>query len=89
MIATFSVLAASRQLATAIAASGVSLHDADEHLDLSKPCSTTTGPGRGPRPSQATNPYLSSPPYCPECGTILFRASACITCPGCGWGKCG
>jgi hypothetical protein len=37
----------------------------------------------------AANRYLVPPPGCPECGTVLMRASACITCPGCGWGKCG
>jgi rubrerythrin len=26
---------------------------------------------------------------CPECGTQLVRASACVNCPGCGWGRCG
>ena len=28
-------------------------------------------------------------PVCPECAGPLARASACVTCPACGWGKCG
>jgi hypothetical protein len=26
---------------------------------------------------------------CPECGSPLVRASACVTCRHCGWGRCG
>jgi rubrerythrin len=26
---------------------------------------------------------------CPECGTLLVPASACVLCPACGWGRCG
>ena len=26
---------------------------------------------------------------CPECAGPLIRASACVTCPHCGWGHCG
>ena len=32
-----------------------------------------------PRPAQ----------LCPECAGPLARASGCVTCPACGWGKCG
>ena len=26
---------------------------------------------------------------CPECAGPLMRASACLTCLQCGWGRCG
>jgi hypothetical protein len=26
---------------------------------------------------------------CPDCGTLVFHASACAFCPTCGWGRCG
>jgi hypothetical protein len=26
---------------------------------------------------------------CPDCGAPVVNASACLTCPSCGWGKCG
>ena len=26
---------------------------------------------------------------CPECSAPLIRASACMHCPHCGWGRCG
>jgi uncharacterized protein (UPF0212 family) len=26
---------------------------------------------------------------CPDCGTALQRNSGCISCPNCGWSKCG
>lgn len=28
-------------------------------------------------------------PRCPECAAPLSRASACVACPACGWGRCG
>ncbi len=33
---------------------------------------------------------LAPPPgSCPDCGGPIARASGCVTCLGCGWGKCG
>ena len=25
---------------------------------------------------------------CPDCGSSLFAASGCVSCPSCGWEKC-
>ncbi|HET9066572.1 MAG TPA: hypothetical protein VFN22_12195 [Gemmatimonadales bacterium] len=84
MIASLPLLASCREVATAIAASGVSLHE-EEATEL-----TQMRPSWGRRVAEpATNPYLAPMPHCPECGTRVVRASACVTCPGCGWGKCG
>lgn len=34
-------------------------------------------------------PALSRGPLCPECAGPLTRASGCVNCAYCGWGKCG
>lgn len=39
-----------------------------------------------PTPNLFTTPVLRD---CPECCAPLSRASACLNCPACGWGKCG
>jgi len=26
---------------------------------------------------------------CPDCGNLTVRASGCLHCPVCGWGRCG
>jgi hypothetical protein len=45
---------------------------------------------RTPAGRLATNPLTTaSLAVCPECDTQLARASACLLCPACGWGKCG
>ena len=39
---------------------------------------------------QSPNPLTTtSLAACPECSAPLARASACLLCPACGWGKCG
>jgi hypothetical protein len=40
-------------------------------------------------PVVSTLPVASRGPRCPECAGPLTRASGCITCVYCGWGKCG
>jgi len=43
-----------------------------------------------PAARQAPNPLTTaSLAVCPECSAPLARASACLLCPACGWGKCG
>jgi hypothetical protein len=86
MLATLPLLAARRLVARAIAASGVS--DLDDEPSGHH---TPTPPADRERWAvpHSGNPYLVPPPHCPECGTAVVRASACITCPACGWGKCG
>jgi hypothetical protein len=34
-------------------------------------------------------PVVSTAPLCPECAGPLTRASGCINCVYCGWGRCG
>lgn len=34
-------------------------------------------------------PAASRGPRCPECAGPLTRASGCVSCVYCGWGKCG
>jgi hypothetical protein len=83
MLVSFPVLAARQQIDQAIAASGVSEVD---HVAAVTKLSPTVA---WRTPIRATNPYLDPTPTCPECGTGVVRASACLMCPACGWGKCG
>jgi hypothetical protein len=78
MLVSFPLLAARRQVFQAIATSGVSDLDDD-----AAPSPAWRAHGT------AANPYLVPPQACPECGAPVVRASACLMCPGCGWGKCG
>lgn len=78
MFVSHPLLAARNQVLQAIAASGVSWPDPETD---------------DPRPSwrrqgRTDNAYLVPMPSCPECGGRLVHASACVTCPGCGWGRC-
>ncbi len=74
------LIAARNQVIQAIGASGVSWVESDPE---------EPAPVRGwRRAPQGGNPYLQPPPACPECGGKLVHASACVTCPGCGWGRC-
>jgi len=92
MFVSFPLIAGHRAIAQAIATSGVS--DLDDDLD---PSGGPTGIGirlmarvvAWRRPGPGSNPYLVPAPACPECGTRVVRASGCIGCPACGWGKCG
>jgi hypothetical protein len=34
-------------------------------------------------------PVVSAVPLCPECAGPLTRASGCVSCVYCGWGRCG
>ncbi|MCA9723016.1 MAG: hypothetical protein KC489_11555 [Gemmatimonadetes bacterium] len=86
MLATLPLLAARRLVARAIAASGVSDLDDDSAAPASSPAAALRTRWTAPR---VDNPYLVPPPACPECGAPVVRASACITCPACGWGRCG
>ena len=79
---SFPLTALARDVARDIAASGVSQV---EHEATAAIAWRVTWHTRGTQ----TNPYLVPPPACPECGSRLVRASACVTCPGCGWGRCG
>lgn len=76
MLVSFPLLAARRQVFQSIATSGVS--DLDD---------TEVTPWRAAPPQG--NPYVAPAAACPECGTRVVRASSCLMCPGCGWGKCG
>ncbi len=87
MIVSFPMLAVTHDVARDIAASGVS------EVGFGAPTPSTAAP-TGVRtawrsPVAEGNPYLTPPPQCPECGSQLIRASACVSCPACGWGKCG
>jgi hypothetical protein len=46
-----------------------------------------------PRPRPAVRSPDSFPPatvrVCPECAGPLVRASGCVSCRHCGWGRCG
>lgn len=47
-------------------------------------------PELAPTPPSRRNPMTDRElARCPECGTRVVKASACLSCPGCGWGKCG
>lgn len=76
MLVSFPLLAARRLVFQSIATSGVSELDDVE-----------TTPWRATPPQG--NPYVAPAAGCPECGTRVVRASGCLMCPGCGWGKCG
>ena len=41
------------------------------------------------RPTTYYVPVVSAAKLCPECAGPLSRASGCVTCVYCGWGKCG
>lgn len=43
---------------------------------------TGTGSSTHPEPRAAG-------PRCPECTGPVHLAAGCMTCPACGWGKCG
>ena len=47
----------------------------------------TSGSVHRNRPSYTPRP--PAPSLCPECAAPLARASACVSCPQCGWGHCG
>ena len=83
MLVSYPLLAARQSLNEAIATSGVSEIGND-------PMAAKLAPTVAWRtPPRATNPYLTPTPVCPECGCQVIRASACLMCPGCGWGRCG
>ena len=44
-----------------------------------------------PRPSLALQPQpqSSGAGNCPECSTPVAAQSGCVTCPSCGWSRCG
>lgn len=80
MLVSFPLLAARRSLYQSIAASGVS------DIDLAE----TPAPAPAWRSAPPSgNPYLDPAPTCPECGGRVVRASACLMCHSCGWGRCG
>jgi hypothetical protein len=83
MFVSFPLLEARRMIDQAIATSGVSEL---EHSHLVTKLAPTIAWRTQARPG---HPYLNPAPVCPECGTRVVRASACLMCPGCGWGKCG
>ena len=83
MLVSFPLLAARRMIDQAIAASGVSEIGSGDHFPKLAPTVTWRTPPR------TASPYLNPAPTCPECGTQVVRASACLMCPACGWGKCG
>jgi hypothetical protein len=41
------------------------------------------------KPTTYYVPVVSVAAACPECAGPVTRASGCITCVYCGWGKCG
>jgi hypothetical protein len=51
-----------------------------------KPVAAPPDPGVAPRHNPMTDKVLAQ---CPECGAPLRKASGCLTCLACGWGKCG
>jgi hypothetical protein len=83
MLVSFPLVAARRMIDQAIATSGVS----EVGLGPVAPKLAPTVTWR--TPPRTGNPYLDPTPTCPECGTQVVRASACLMCPACGWGKCG
>jgi hypothetical protein len=41
------------------------------------------------KPTTYYVPVVSAAPLCPECAGPMTRASGCVNCLYCGWGKCG
>jgi hypothetical protein len=41
------------------------------------------------KPTTYYVPVVSVAPLCPECAGPLTRASGCVSCVYCGWGRCG
>ncbi len=89
MFVSFPLLASHRAVAQAIAASGVSELDDDQDLEPNATASVSVRTTVWRVHEPLGNPYLRPTPCCPECGIRVVRASGCISCPGCGWGKCG
>lgn len=89
MFVSFPLLAGQRAVAQAIASSGVSdIEDEIAHAPVRVAVrETRIAAWRTVEP--LGNPYLNPAPTCPECGGRVVRASGCIGCPACGWGKCG
>ncbi len=86
MLISFPLLAARRATAQAIATSGVSDIDQEPHLPALAPTKLASPNWR----SVATPPsYPRNESGCPECGGRVVRASGCLLCPACGWGRCG
>ena len=57
---------------------------------ISIPAIQRFAPQLAPTVLSTSNPMTDKTlPRCPECGNPVVRASSCITCPACGWGKCG
>jgi hypothetical protein len=57
---------------------------------ISIPTLLRFAPQLAPTVLAGSNPMTSKDlNRCPECGNPVVKASACITCPACGWGKCG
>lgn len=86
MLISFPLLSAYRATAETIATSGVS------EIDQEQPGSSGTSARQsGPSwRSVATPPsYPRNESGCPECGGRVVRASGCLLCPACGWGRCG
>lgn len=82
MMISYPLLATRESTARAIAASGVSEveHEASQAR---------------PERAAAWRTPVDAPVYprgsggCPDCGGPVYRASGCLLCPGCGWGRCG
>ncbi len=89
MIVSFPLLAGQRAVAQAIASSGVSDIEDEAGPDLSRVTVRESRVTAWRTVEPLGNPYLNPAPTCPECGGRVVRASGCIGCPACGWGKCG
>ncbi len=37
----------------------------------------------------ANKEVTNTPLDCPECGTPIVHSCGCVSCPACGWGRCG
>ncbi len=89
MFVSFPILMCHRAVAQAIAASGVSELDDEQDPEPTTIHGTSVRTMAWRVHEHPGNPYLRPTPTCPECGTMVVRASGCIGCPACGWGKCG
>ncbi len=89
MIVSFPLLAGQRAVAQAIASSGVSDIEDEAGPDRSRVIVRDSRVMAWRTVEPPGNPYLNPAPTCPECGGRVVRASGCIGCPACGWGKCG
>ncbi|HUF34581.1 MAG TPA: hypothetical protein VMN37_01460 [Gemmatimonadales bacterium] len=59
-------------------------------LDIMPPFLPSPTDAPSHRPGTVYRPSVPLPlSVCPECAGPLVRASGCVSCAQCGWGRCG